>query len=62
MHNLYLGTAKRLMKIWTSGEHPLISTNDFQKIQNIIDSTPSPSDIGQIPLKISSRFAGFTAD
>jgi len=62
MHNLYLGTAKRMMNIWTCGEQPLISTNDFKKIQNIIDNTPPPSDIGRIPLKIASRFAGFSAD
>ena len=59
MHNLYLGTA---MKEWTSGYQPLISIHDLKKIQDIIDATPPPSDIGRIPLKIASRFAGFTAD
>ena len=62
MHNLYLGTAKQMMKEWTSGEQPLISAHDLKKIQNIIDNTPSPSDIGRIPLKIALRFAGFMAD
>jgi hypothetical protein len=62
MHNLYLGTARRMMKLWTSGEQPLISTHNLKKVQSIIDSTPPPSDIGRIPLKIESQFAGFTAD
>jgi len=62
MHNLYLGTAKRMMKEWTSGDQPLISIHDLKKIQDIIDATPPTSDIGRIPLKIASRFAGFTAD
>lgn len=62
MHNLYLGTAKRMMKTWTSGEQPLISIYDLKKIQNIINATPPPSDIGRIPLKIASQFAGFSAD
>lgn len=62
MHNLYLGTAKRLMKKWTSGDNPLISTRELKIIQDIIDTTLPPSDIGRIPLKIASGFAGFTAD
>ncbi|CAG8707168.1 15007_t:CDS:2 [Rhizophagus irregularis] len=62
MHNLYLGTAKRIMKKWTSGEQPLISVHDLKKIQSIIDATPPPSDIGRIPHKIASQFAGFSAD
>ena len=45
-----------------SGENPLISANDLKKIQSIIDTTPPPSDIGRIPLKIAFHFAGFSAD
>jgi hypothetical protein len=62
MHNLYLGTAKRIMKKWTSGNQPLISIHDLKNIQAIINATPPPSDIGRIPFKIASQFAGFTAD
>ncbi|CAI2185774.1 11970_t:CDS:2 [Funneliformis geosporum] len=62
MHNLYLDTAKRMIKAWTSDKQPLIFTNDFKKIQNIVDITLPPSDIGCIPLKIASRFAGFSVD
>src|SRR4051812_36200282 len=62
MHNLYLGTAKRLMKEWTFENQPLVSTHDLKKIQNIIDITLLPSDIGHIPFKITSKFAGFTVD
>ena len=54
MHNLYLGTAKRIMKKWTSGNQPLISIHDLKNIQAIINATPPPSaGTGQCPRKIS---------
>ncbi|CAG8617074.1 2755_t:CDS:2 [Funneliformis caledonium] len=40
----------------------LISIYDLKRIQSIIDNTSPPLDIDRIPLKIASRFAGFTAD
>ncbi len=57
MHNLLLGTAKRMMTIWT--ELKLI---ELSLIQSNVDSFVTPSDIGRIPHKISSGFSGFTAE
>ena len=60
MHNLFLGTGKRMIFVWL--EQQFLSKDDFKTIQNFIDSMHVPSDIGRIPLKIESSFAGFTAD
>ncbi|CAG8445325.1 7875_t:CDS:2 [Ambispora leptoticha] len=55
MHNLYLGTAKRMTHYWTD-----VQQHDAE-IQEIIDTNP-PSDIGRIPRKITAGFSSFTAD
>ena len=60
MHNLLLGTAKHMMLIWTSTG--IINKSDFGSIQEKVDSFITPPEIGRIPLKISSSFAGFTAE
>ncbi len=51
-----------MIKAWSSSKQPLIFTNNFKKIQNIIDVTPLSSDIDHIPYKIAFQFAGFSAD
>ena len=60
MHNLYLGTAKRMVEVWT--EKKLISEKQLIDIQKRIDSVEVASDVGRIPSKIASSFHGFTAD
>ena len=61
MHNLFLGTAKRLMKkIWI--ENDIITKDKMKVIQTRVDSIRVPSDIGRIPRKIASSFGGFTAE
>ena len=63
MHNLFLGTAKYILKnVWLSEDNPLISHKDLSAIQDIVDSTKLPSSIGRIPHKIESSFSSFTAD
>ncbi|XP_068716184.1 uncharacterized protein [Montipora foliosa] len=63
MHNLYLGTAKHMMKnVWLNEKNDFISDEDFQRIQELVDSMTVPQDIGCIPGKISCSFSGFTAD
>ena len=63
MHNLYLGTAKHMMKnVWLNEKSDFISDEDFQRIQQLVDSMTVPQDIGRIPGKISCSFSGFTAD
>lgn len=60
IHNLYLGTAKRMLEIWI--DRCLISKSDMQAIQKLVDSVQTPQCVGRIPYKISSSFSGFTAD
>ena len=60
MHNLLLGTAKHVLGIWkTKG---ILDQSNFDLIQLKVDSFVTPHDVGRIPSKIASGFAGFTAD
>ena len=49
-----------MLSVWTS--NGIIDKPNFIHIQEKIDSFLTPSDIGRIPLKISSGFSGFTAE
>ncbi|CAG8804516.1 9657_t:CDS:2, partial [Gigaspora margarita] len=60
MHNIFLGTACKMMKIWTI-ETDLISKNQLTNIQNIVNNSSPPASIGRIPYKIAS-FSGFISD
>jgi hypothetical protein len=61
MHNLFLGTAKHMMKkIWLQRE--IISNSQLAIIQARVDGMHVPSDIGRLPKKIATSFGGFTAD
>ena len=60
MHNLLLGTAKRVMKIWLASE--VLSEKRLLSIQEVVDTFITPIDIGRVPLKIASKFSGFTAE
>ena len=42
--------------------HGLLLKCQLLEIQNLVDTTNVPSDIGRILHKIGSGFAGFTAD
>jgi hypothetical protein len=59
MHNLFLGSSKHFMKSIFSN---LILDNDFNLIQQRIDSCMAPPDIGRILQKVSSSFSSLTAD
>lgn len=60
MHNLFLGTAKRMLMLWR--EDGFLPDNVFEDIQNQIDYMNAPSNIGRLPHKILSQFSGFTAE
>ena len=60
MHNMFLGTAKRMVGIWK--EKGMLSPEIFDKTQALVDRFVVPPDVGIIPHKISSGFASFTAD
>ena len=61
MHNLYLGTAKHILKnVWV--EKKLITDRSASLLQDRVDSVKIPHYVGRIPHKITSAFSGFTAD
>ena len=60
MHNLFLGTGKRMLNIWL--ESSLLSSSQFRQTQECVDSFIMPSDVGRIPRKIETGFSSFTAD
>ena len=60
MHNLLLGTAKHMMSTWL--DRKILNSTDCEKIASIIEKFDCPAEVGRIPSKISSNFAGFTAD
>ena len=60
MHNLILGTTKRMLKI--GKELNLLDDKDFKVLQKRINMLKVPSSIGRIPTKIASNLKGFTAD
>ena len=62
MHNLFLGTAKRIKNIWMNDNNPLFTSTEIQTIQDRVNSMNVPSDIGRIPRKIETKFSGLTAD
>ena len=59
MHNLYLGTAKRIFKLWV--ERELLGKREMEIIQERIDKMQGTSDLGRLPGNISSNYGGFTA-
>lgn len=60
MHNLLLGTAKHMLSVWK--ELNFFTSEQFELIQQKVDSFHTPVDVGRIPTKISSGFSGFSAD
>ena len=40
----------------------MLNPNDLQKVQEKVDSSRVPSELGRIPTKISKNFCGFIAD
>ena len=60
MHNIYLGTAKHMMKVWR--QLKIIKDEHLPVIQERVDELRVPTGIGRIPYKIGSNFSGLTAD
>lgn len=56
MHNLYLGTAKNITALWKSNN--ILSESDFLAIQETMSLISIPAQIGRLPGKIASGFAG----
>ena len=60
MHNMFLGTSKRILFLWK--DRGFLNNSTLEKIQEQINSISPPSNIDRIPSKISAGFAGFTAE
>lgn len=58
MHNLFLGTAKRLLTLWKDKGY----LNNLEDIQKEVDNILPPGNVGRIPHKIAAGFSGFTAE
>jgi len=61
MHNLFLGTGKRMMKVWLKLPDNVMRKN-LDQIESLISEFTILEGIGRLPSKISSHFGGFTAD
>lgn len=65
MHNLFLGTAKHMIKnVWMKDLNgtTLLLERDLVAIQERVDHCNVPSFLGRIPRKIASKFVSFKAD
>ena len=60
MHNLFLGTAKHMLKVWIESE--VLSKDHLATLEKQICSFVTPDGIGRLPSNIGSNFGGFTAD
>lgn len=65
MHNIYLGLCKESMSLLTRPtprcSTAILSSSDLRDIQSFMRRCSPPSDIGDIPIKIASRFSKFKA-
>ena len=59
MHNLFLGTAKRVFSKWV--ENNIITKEGLDTVQSKMNEISSLSDIGRLPGNIKSNYGGYTA-
>jgi len=60
MHNLYLGTAKRILRFWLDSN--LLDHHSLKEVQERVTRCLSSGAIGRIPRKIALEFSNLTAD
>lgn len=60
MHNLFLGTAKRVFNLWI--DIKFMTADDLKQMQARVEKVHCPSDIGKLPQKFASSFDSFNAD
>ena len=60
MHNIFLGSAKYVMKrLWI--ENDILTPAKLLEMQQFVNGIHVPPDIGRIPRKLETCFSGFTA-
>ena len=60
MHNLFLGTSKKMFQLWN--DLKLFSNGQLKEIEEKIKSIEVPSDIGRLPMRISANSGSYTAE
>ena len=60
MHNLFLGTAKYVFKLWD--KQGIIGKKEMKLLESRIEAMDVPTDIGRLPKKISSNYGSYTAE
>lgn len=60
MHNLFLGSVKRCMQHWI--DENILTKKCIMMIEKRVEMLIAPRSVGRLPIKISSGFAGFSAD
>ena len=59
MHNLFLGTAKYVFKLWAEN---VFSKEQLKELTKKIEELNSATSIGRIPRKIGSNYGNYTAE
>lgn len=60
MHSLFLGTSKKMCRLWN--DQKLFSKSQLTEIEERIRSVEVPCDIGRLPMRISSNSGSYTAE
>ena len=59
MHNLFLGTAKHVFKLWVKKN--LLTKKDLKVLEERVHSLDVGTGIGRLPHRIASNYGGYTA-
>ena len=59
MHNLFLGTAKHVFKLWIKNNY--LTKKDLKVIETRINSFDTGTGIGRLPHRIASNYGSYTA-
>jgi hypothetical protein len=60
MHNLFLGTAKKTWNFWN--DNNLFTKTQLEEIEKRIETMKVITDIGRLPMKITSNAGSYTAE
>ena len=60
MHNLFLGTAKKMFECWVDNGH--LGPRGLATISTGIEQLKIPSDVGRMPSNITGSYSRFTAE